>query len=247
MKVLGAYEKCKLYISRKSEESKKYGENRKKPESCPFITISRQTGTGAGYLSQLLINYLQRFSDPDTCNWTFFDRKLIEKVLEDHNLPAEISNYMKEDKYRHISTTVQELLGLHPGKWTLLHKTTETILQLARMGNVVIVGRAANIITAKLRLGFHVRLVAPLEVRASRIRDRLNCPEREAINYIKEEDAARKNFVKSHFYKNAEDPLLYHMVLNMGLFSHEEAARIIGDCVMEKFKDKFEKFSVSVA
>ena len=72
---------------------------------------------------------------------------------------------MIEDKYRHLSSAVNVLLGLHPSQWSLLHKTTETVLQLARMGKIIIVGRGGNIITLKLKNVFHVRLIAPLENR----------------------------------------------------------------------------------
>ena len=43
----------------------------------------------------------------------------------------------------------------------LVHKTAKTILQLAEMGNVIIIGRGANVVTAHMNNIFHVRLVAP--------------------------------------------------------------------------------------
>ena len=61
---------------------------------------------------------------------------------------------MEEEKYRYISGDVDVLLGIHPSQWTLLRKMTESILQLARMGKVIIVGRGANIITAKQKIFF---------------------------------------------------------------------------------------------
>lgn len=174
-----------------------------------------------------------------SCEWTFFDKLLIEKILEDHNLPKQLSDFMKEDKYSNISSVVNEILGLHPSKWTLLHKTTETILQLARMGNVVIVGRAANIITSKLTNVFHVRLVAPIENRIQKIMKNYSMGEKEAEEFIKREDHSRKNYVKSNFCKDIEDTHLYHTILNTGLMSYEEAARTIGDAVINKFHHKF--------
>lgn len=238
MLTLGAYEKCRRYIDTHSSQSREL-EFGKTKSSCPCITISRETGAGAGFVSQHLISYLQAITKDKSCEWTFFDKLLIEKVLEDHNLPRQLREFMKEDKYRNISSAVNELLGIHPSKWTLLHKTTETIIQLARMGNVVIVGRAANIITAKLQNAFHVRLIAAYDIRMKRIVQRYSITEKEAGDFIKREDASRKNYVKSNYYKDIDDPTLYHLILNTGLMSYEETARVITDAVINKYHEKF--------
>ncbi|MBK7378822.1 MAG: cytidylate kinase-like family protein [Ignavibacteriales bacterium] len=238
MLTLGAYEKCRRYIEAHSRQSGQLELNEIK-SSCPCITISRETGAGAGFVSQHLISYLQNATKDKSCEWTFFDKLLIEKVLADHNLPGQLSEFMKEDKYSNISSVVNELLGIHPSKWTLLHKTTETIIQLARMGNVVIVGRAANVITAKLPKTFHVRLVAPLENRVQKMMKHYSMSEKEAGDFIKREDNSRKNYVKSNFNKDIENPHLYHLVVNTGLTTYEEAARLIGHGVINKFHAKF--------
>lgn len=238
MLTLGAYEKCRRYID---AHTRQFGETdfRKIKSSCPCITISRETGAGAGFVSQHLISYLQAVTNDKSCEWTFFDKLLIEKILEDHNLPHQLSEFMKEDKYSSVSSIINELLGIHPSKWTLLHKTTETIIQLARMGNVVIVGRAASVITAKLPNTFHVRLVAPLENRVQKMIKQYSMSEKEAVEFIKREDNSRKNYVKSNFYKEIENPHLYHLVLNTGLITYEEAARLIGYAVVNKFSGRF--------
>ena len=238
MLTLGAYEKCRRYIEAHSQHSGELKFN-KINSSCPCITISRETGAGAGFVSQHLIAYLQEATKDKSCEWTFFDKLLIEKVLEDHNLPRQLSEFMKEDKYSNISSVVNELLGIHPSKWTLLHKTTETILQLARMGNVVIVGRASNVITGKLSNTFHIRLVAPLENRVQKIMKQYSMNETEALEFINREDNSRKNYVKSNYYKEIENPHLYHLVVNTGLTTYEEAARLIGYTVINKFPEKF--------
>ncbi|NWF50523.1 MAG: cytidylate kinase-like family protein [Ignavibacteriaceae bacterium] len=240
MITLGAYEKCRLYIEEKTRNAPDQHKDRLVKEAHPCITISRETGAGAAYVSEKLIDYLQYYSDPEESRWTFFDKKLIEKVLEDHNLPRTLSEYMREDKYKLLSSAVYEMLGIHPSKWTLIQKTTESILQLARMGNVVIVGRAANIITSKLRNAFHVRLVAPLENRIQKMMTHYNMSEKEATEFIRKEDIARKNYVKSHFFKDVEDPTLYHLIVNTGLYNYEEAAMLIGNAVMLKFPRFFE-------
>ena len=145
---IGAYEKSKRYIE---SHTQRLDQQFIKRELYPCITISRQTGAGSKPVCEKLINIMDEYSEFEGVKWAFFDRNLIERVLEDHNLPKQISEFMQEGKYKHLSSTVYELLGLKPAEWTLVHKTTDTILQLARMGNAVIVGRGSNIITSKLK------------------------------------------------------------------------------------------------
>lgn len=233
---VGSYEKSKQYIE---SHSARTGTLAKRKKVYPCIIVSRETGAGVLVVCKELIKILDNNSDVTENRWTLFDRKLIEKVLEDHHMPKQISEYMVEDKYRYLSSAVNVLLGLHPSQWTLLHKTTETVLQLARMGKAVIVGRGGNIITSKLRNVFRVRLIAPLEDRIKHIMDIYKMSKQEAETYIKKEDAARRNYLKSNFSKDVENPELYHLILNTGLLSYKEAAEIITGAVMKRFAKSF--------
>lgn len=233
---IGSYEKCKRYIDSHSPIEKSIPPKK----VYPCITISRETGAGASTVCEELIKILDANSKPEDEHWTYFDRTLIEKILEDHNLPGQISKYLQEDKYHHLSSAVNELLGLHPTQWTLLHKTTDTVLQLARMGKAIIVGRGACIITAKLHNTFHVRLIAPVENKIKYIMQHQNLSRAEAEIFMKKEDTNRRNYLASNFSKNADDPRLYHLIINTGLLSHKEAARIIAESVNWKFSNLFD-------
>ena len=237
---IGAYEKSKRYIESHTEKSKISFAKR---EVYPCVTISRQTGAGSKPVCEKLVDIMDEYSEPEGIKWAFFDRNLIEKVLEDHNLPEQISEFMPEGKYKHLNAVVNELLGLKPAEWTLTHKTTDTILQLARMGNVVIVGRGANIITSKLKNTFHVRLIASLEKRVEHIKSLMELSEEEALNYIKKEDGKRKKYLKSYFHADADDPLLYHMTVNTDLLTHKGAAYLIAEAVVLKFSHLFPQFT----
>jgi cytidylate kinase len=236
---IGAYEKSKRYIESHAQNS---DQALAKKDLYPCITISRQTGSGSKPVCEKLIKIMDEYSEFEGVKWAFFDRSLIEKVLEDLHLPGQISGYMPEGKYKHLTSAVNELLGLKPAEWTIIHKTTETILQLARMGNVVIVGRGANIITSKLKNTFHVRLIASLEKRVEHIKSLLHISEKEALTHIKKEDENRKQYLKSYFRVDIEDPLLYHMTVNTDLLTHESAAYLIAEAVVLKFSHLFPQF-----
>ena len=111
------------------------------------ITISRQSGCGAHAVAEKLAAWLQARSPKDAPPWTVFDRNLVEKVLEDHNLPQRLAKFMPEDRVSEMADTMDELFGLHPPSWTLVRQAADTILHLAELGNVILIGRGANVIT----------------------------------------------------------------------------------------------------
>lgn len=237
---IGAYEKSKRYIESHTEKSNK---SLVEGEAYPCITISRQRGAGAVPVCEKLIEIMDSYSEPEEVKWAYFDRNLIKKVLEDHNLPKQISGYLLEGKYKHVSAVVNELLGLKPSEWTLIHHTTDTIIQLARMGNVIIVGGGGNIITSKFKNAFHVRLVASMDKRIDFISENLDLNRKDAIEHIKKEDENRRQYLKSHFHGDIEDPLLYHLVINTDLLTHAGAASIIAEAVVMKFSHLFPQFT----
>jgi cytidylate kinase len=199
----------------------------------PVVTISRETGAGAGTVALLVAERLNDEQNPKNgCPWTVFDRNLVEKVLEDHQLPTAIKQFMPEDAaVFSAGGVVEELLGLHPSHWTLVQHTTDTILRLARMGNVILVGRGSNVISAHCQKAFHFRLVAPREVRIQRTAEFYHLAESEAASFVRATDRARRRYLKAHFKADIDDPLQYHATLNTGLMSFEVAARLIADTV----------------
>jgi cytidylate kinase len=197
------------------------------------VTISRQAGCGALEVAEKLARYLQEHSPKDAARWTVFDRNLVEKVLEDHNLPQRLRRFMPENRISEIEDTIDELFGLHPSSWLLVRQTAETILRLTMLGNVILIGRAANVITSQLENVFHVRLVASLEKRAARIQHNDRLDPKAALDFIRREDRGRKRYLRKYYHRDISDLLLYHLVINTDLVPCEKAARIVGDAVLD--------------
>jgi cytidylate kinase len=202
------------------------------PRTPPrIVTISRQAGTAAHDLADELVTGLQSRAPEGSCPWTVFDRNLVDRVLEDHDLPARLTRYMPEDRASELSDILDELFGLHPRSWTLVRKTADTILHLAELGNVVVIGRGANIVTAPLEHALHVRLVGSLERRIARTGRSGHLDPKAAEAYVRRVDLARRRYVKKYYGADIDDPLLYHLVINTDQVSHVEAARLIADAV----------------
>ena len=100
---------------------------------------------------------------------------------------------------------------------------------------MILIGRGATVVTARLPNVFHVRLVAPLEQRINHRQQILNLSLGQAMAQVSAEDKGRARYLRTYFGKNIDDPLLYHLVLNTGGLSFDESAQIIGDAVIRHF------------
>lgn len=224
-------ERCLTFINCQLQPAPKSSGADAATSAWRAITISRQTGCGAHAVAEIVAGHLQSRTRNGAPPWTVFDKDLVERVLEDHHLPKRLARFMPEDRISESTDTLDELFGLHPPSWMLVRQTAETILHLAVLGHVILIGRGANVITGKLHGVFHVRLVAPLDTRLKRIQQLNQLGAKEALAMIRREDLGRKRYLKKYFRKDIDDPLLYHLIINTDLVSCEQAARLIGDAV----------------
>ena len=233
MNVAHGLERCQTFINAQIQPAGKGSASARNGGLRHAVTISRQTGSGAYLVAEKLAACLQAHTPKDARPWTVFDRNLVEKVLEDHNLPQRLAKFMPEDRVSEIADTMDELFGLHPPSWTLVRQIADTILHLVELGNVIVIGRGATVITSKLDNVFHVRLVGSLEKRAARIQELEHLNKEAALELIRREDRGRGRYLKTHFKADIDDPLLYHLVINTDLVSCDHAAQIIANAMLK--------------
>lgn len=225
-------ERCLTYINCHVKPGAEPAASVPAGERYTAVTISRQAGCGARIVADQLAAVLQASAREASPPWTVFDRNLMDKVLEDHHLPARLAQYLPEDRKTELQDIMDEIVGLRPASWTIVRQTTETILQLAELGHVILIGRGGNVITAKLPNVFHVRLVAPFEQRVEHAREFYNLGPRQARDFCQREDQGRKRYLKKYFDADMEDAQLYHLTINTGLVSYDEATRLIAEAML---------------
>src|ERR1041385_519053 len=205
MNAQSGLERCLSFINCQLRSNGKDRNGTKAGSHITVVTISRQTGCGALGTAKQLAEYLQARSPKDTPQWSVFDRELVNKVLEDHNLPQRLAKFMPENWVSEIGDTIDDLFGLHPPSWLLVRQTAETILHLAKLGNVILIGRGANVVTAKLKGVFHIRLVASLESRIEHIQDKDRLDRKAALDLISREDKGRRRYLRKYYGKDIDD------------------------------------------
>lgn len=122
------------------------------------------------------------------------------------------------------------LLGLQPSQEALQayeEAVREVMGDLADEGEVVIVGRAGQVILAGRADVLHVRIIAPPEVRVGRIASRQQIPEAAARAQMEESDRTRRAYLRHTHQVAWNDPQLYDLVLNTARMTVPSAADLI--------------------
>jgi len=199
------------------------------------ITISRQVGSWGKEVALKVSEIL---------GYAFFDKSLMLSEAKSIGISeADIAD-CSEDSYKVQGFVDRILLRKKPVATSLslkdnalIRKTLNeeeclsaiqaVINHLDSRGKMVIVGRGGQAIL-KQKVGvFHVRIVAPLEVRVERIMKSGGLSRDDALRFIEDNDKAMAEYLRRFYNLDWEDPAIYDMVLNTGKMDLGIAARII--------------------
>jgi len=198
--------------------------------SHPFVTVSRQSGSGGTAFARALARQLNGDA-PDGVLWTVSEGNLTTRMLAANHLSPRLARFLPEDKVSEVNASIGELVGLHPNLWELVQKVNKSMRVLAEQDHAILVGRGANFATRGIEGGVHVRLVAPAEHRARYHAFLYDFSEKAALAFNAKCDAARRRYVKATFNANIDDPRAYDLVLNMAEIPIAEAAAITASLV----------------
>jgi len=229
-----AFARCLTYLNRQLETKGRSAHMRYPPRMA--VAISRQTGTDADSIAEKLAEYVQAHGPADEQPWTVLDKDLMAKVLEDHHLPARLAKFLPEDKINAIRDAVDEILGLHPPSWLIIHESAQTILRLAELGNVILVGRGAAVITRRMPNVLRVRLVGSLEQRLARVQQSEHLNREEALAFVRRSDRGRAAYVREYFHQDVADVLLYHLTINTDDLSQDQVARLMSKVILGRIQ-----------
>lgn len=123
-----------------------------------------------------------------------------------------------------------DLLGLRPSAEArkAYHDAVREIMkELHAAGNVVIVGRAGQVILHGAPDVLHVRVFAPFDLRVQRIANQHNVSEEVARDQLLTSDKARTRYLKRYYHARWDDQDLYDVMVNTANISPQTAAGVI--------------------
>lgn len=186
-----------------------------------IITISREYGSGGGEIAHKLAEVL---------GIPCYDKTVAQ-------LTASISGFSKEciDEAEDKVTGIFQYFGgvYNSGNLPIYDriylKQREAIIQLAKRGDCVIVGRcAAHILEEEGMPALNVFVYAPMPDRIKRIAEKFGISDKEAEKAIRKKDSFRRNYYKRYAYADWGAREYYHMLINSTI-GIDKAVKIIVD------------------
>lgn len=109
------------------------------------------------------------------------------------------------------------LLGIYPDDETyskFKQAISQVVIEIADKGNVIIVGRASQLILKGFPNCLHLKIIAGLETRIKNIQLSKKVNEKAATAQIKKSDRYRRNFIKKFYQEDWNNPSLYDLTIN---------------------------------
>jgi CMP/dCMP kinase len=195
------------------------------------VTISREYGSGGGEIAKRLAQRL---------GWQLIDHEIVAHVAE----ALEISEEEAEIHDERVESVVNSLLTsmsiVQPAMFSVaplpvvttdlktyraaLNQVMEAVVS---RGQVVIVGRGAQVVLAKRRNVLHARIVAPLEQRITYVmtREGLNRADAQTRIQLKEHD--RMRYLQTQYHYRPDDAHLYDLVVNTNILDLDQAVDLL--------------------
>lgn len=197
----------------------------------PYITISRDPGSGGKPVAQLVAKQL---------GFKLYDKKLVEEVSLKMHRSISLLKRVDEHRRTGIMDLVQGVLNPdYVSDEAYFRNLCQVIYDLVQKGGLVIVGRGANFVAPKA-YGLQVRVTAPYRVRVARAIQYEKIDYRQARERIRHVGEQRDEFVKQYFGKDISTSKYYDLTINTTFFTIKQAA----DLVIDAYKLKFPKGKV---
>jgi cytidylate kinase len=181
----------------------------------PTICISRQYGARGAAMGRLVAERL---------GFRFYSQELIHDIAQEGRVRQQVVESLDERVQDGISEWVAGLIkrGVFASS-DYLRNLSKVVLTLARHGKGVIVGRGAHFILDP-KSTLRVRVIAPLELRVTRVAERDGLSQEMARAKVLRIDGERTAFNKQHYGVDIADPAHYDLVINAGTLGLEGAA-----------------------
>lgn len=194
------------------------------------ITISRQFGAGGRTLGKMISEKL---------GYRYLDDQILQEIATHARVSKETVISMERTAGGAISRLITSLLSRdymerltgaaigYMDEEVYVQTLYEVMKKLAAEGNVILTGRGGQYILENMENTFHLLLVADLEDRIRFIENHYKRPYDKAASIVQDGEKRRFNLYRKFGKEDYNDPIHYHMVLNMSRISLEKATNLV--------------------
>jgi len=184
----------------------------------PVILISRGTMSGV----HLLVDCLK-----ERTGIRCISREDLEEIVNRHGKLATRAL----ERLAHATSAYDQFSEL---RWPYMVLMRKAMLEEICTDNVIYHGYSAQLLLPVLRHFVRIRIEAPFEMRLAMTRERLQCAEKEAREYIADADQDRVKWARFMYGKDIRNTLLYDLNLNLGHMTINSACRVIEAIMAEE-------------
>jgi cytidylate kinase len=198
------------------------------------LTISREFGAGGRTLGKRVAKEL---------GYTLVDEDIVQMVAERAKVSKNSVKAIEKEaggsllkfmnyliSQRQITRILDQTKG-YIDEEIYVNTLHEIITDLAEEDNCVIVGRGGQYVLRDHPNAFHLLLVAAHDDRVKFMMKNYKMKEEQAQYTIRVHGKRRRNLYRKFGKEDYDDPLLYHLVLNMSKLSMEKAAETSAELV----------------
>jgi cytidylate kinase len=169
--------------------------------------------------------------------WQVYTQEVLEYMAHAGTVRPGAAEELSPEARHWVDARLTHLLEkkhLHPS----LTELARTVLTLGVQGEVLLIGRGAGFILPH-ESTLHVRVIAPRDDRVAYLSQWLRLPMEEAAAQVDLRDAKRREFIATHFDREAEVMYQYDLLLNAGLLGEELCADLIVQAAKAKLTARF--------
>ena len=175
------------------------------------ITISRQMGSLGCDVADALARCL---------NYRVVWREVINEAASRADAPEMALATIDELDLLSLRPSYDERKAYHQAVREIMH-------ELVRADNVVIVGRAGQVILRGIENVLHVKIYAPFDLRVERVAEKHQLSFEAARMQVEKSDQSRARYLKRNYNARWDDPELYDVMINTAHLSVETAALLV--------------------
>lgn len=193
------------------------------------LTLSREFGCEAYPLAESLQKALEKSTQEP---WIIYDRALVEKVASDEHISRHLLEHLGDESQK--ADVLKREFGF-PTHDEAFAQMAKYVLQIAKMGNAILVGRGAAVVCQDMTNCLHIRLEARLDWRVANMARRLEMPLEEAQKLVEKQSCMREQFISQCLHCDITKAHWYDAILNNERLNVDQMSAVILSLAQSKW------------
>lgn len=189
------------------------------------ITISRQIGSLGRKVADEVANQL---------GYRVVWREVINQAASRARVPEVALATIDELNLLGLKPALKDIQAYQAAVQEVMH-------ELVTEDNVIIVGRAGQVILGGVVGVLHVRIFAPIELRVQRVAEQQGIGIEAARAQVETSDQSRVRYLRRYYSVRWDAPDLYDLMINTAHLSPTCAAAVICEALSQKLSQKVSK------